>query len=274
MSTEQIETIMKNEKLEDLDIQKINQLAYNLNDLEEFERRVKNPYSKIISVLIHKKLDEDEAKIIWKNLVTHMKSLETTLKRPVGINVASVDYIENIKTISQDMKIMFEDEFESISKIATVDDLTGLYKREVLDIFIKKIYEKSKRKSSFFSFIMIDIDDFKNVNDTYGHQKGDEVLAEISKIIKNSIRTMDIAFRYGGEELSVIFPDTKKDDAFKIAEKIRVNIEKKYTNNMNITVSIGISSNEDKSSDQIEIIKNADELLYEAKNNGKNQVKV
>ena len=274
MSTEQIETIMKNEKLEDLDVQKINQLAYNLNNLEEFEKRVKNPYSKIISVLIHKKLDEDEAKTIWKNLVTHMKSLESTLKRPVGINVASVDYIENIKTISKDMKIMFEDEFESISKIATVDDLTGLYKREVLDIFIKKIYEKSKRKSSFFSFIMIDIDDFKNINDTYGHQKGDEVLEEISKIIKNSIRSMDIAFRYGGEELSVIFPDTKKDDAYKIAEKIRVNIEKKYTNNMNITVSIGISSNEDKSSDQIEIIKNADELLYEAKNNGKNQVKV
>ena len=274
MSSEQIETIIKNEKLENLDTKKINELAYNANSIEEFAKRINNPYSKIISVLIHKKLDELEAKFTWDKLVTHMKSLEKTLKRPVGINVASVDYIENIKNTSEDMKVMLEDEFETISKIATIDELTSLYKREVLDIFIKKIFEKAKRKKNNFSFLMIDIDDFKDVNDTYGHQKGDEVLARISKIIKQSIRSMDVAFRYGGEELSVIFPDTKKDDAFMIAQKIRENIQKEYENDMKITVSIGVSSNEEIKKDEQEIIKSADELLYEAKNNGKNQVRV
>ncbi len=274
MSSEQIETIIKNEKLENLDTKKINELAYNANSIEEFAKRINNPYSKIISVLIHKKLDEKEAKDTWNRLVTHMKSLEKVLNRPVGINVASVDYIENIKNITEDMKVMLEDEFESISKIATIDELTSLYKREVLNIFIKKVFEKARRKNSAFSFIMIDIDDFKDVNDTYGHQKGDEVLTKISKIIKQSIRSMDIAFRYGGEELSVIFPDTKKHDAFKIADKIRVNIQKEYADDMKITVSIGVSSNEDSKKDEEQIIKSADELLYEAKSNGKNQVKV
>ncbi|MGA1932393.1 GGDEF domain-containing protein [Arcobacter sp. YIC-464] len=273
MSSEQIETIIKNENLEDLDIKTINELAYNKDILNNFTTKVNKPYSKIISVLIHKKLEESQAKVTWTEIVTHMKSLEKTLKRPVGINVASVDYIENIKNSSEDMRIILENELESISKIATIDDLTSLYKREVLDVFIKKIYEKAKRKNSCFSFVMIDIDDFKNVNDTYGHQKGDEVLNKISTIIKKSIRQMDIAFRYGGEELCVIFPDTKKQDAVNIAEKIRENVQKEYQNDMEITISLGVSDNTDSSKNEKEIIEIADKFLYEAKNSGKNIVK-
>lgn len=273
MSSEQIETIIKNENLEDLDIKTINELAYNKDILNNFTTKVNKPYSKIISVLIHKKLEESQAKVTWTEIVTHMKSLEKTLKRLVGINVASVDYIENIKNSSEDMRIILENELESISKIATIDDLTSLYKREVLDVFIKKIYEKAKRKNSSFSFVMIDIDDFKNVNDTYGHQKGDEVLNKISTIIKKSIRQMDIAFRYGGEELCVIFPDTKKQDAVNIAEKIRENVQKEYQNDMEITISLGVSDNADSSKNEKEIIEIADKFLYEAKNSGKNIVK-
>ncbi|MGM0518288.1 MAG: GGDEF domain-containing protein [Campylobacterota bacterium] len=270
MRKEEIETIIENETLESLDIDTINIFAYDKKELKKYIKTSKTPYSNILTVLIHSQLSETTAKHVWKDIVKHLKKLEKQLHRKVGIIVATVDYMHNIKKTKSKLKIISEDNFDSISEIATKDELTKLYDRDVLEIFLEKVNEKAIREKSNYSFMMFDIDDFKVVNDTHGHQKGDEVLAKISDILTSNIRKMDIAFRYGGEELCAIFPDANKDQAYEIAEKIRKKIQEEYENSLKTTVSVGVCDNSE-SNDTQDIIKKADELLYEAKESGKNK---
>ena len=113
---------------------------------------------------------------------------------------------------------------------------------------------------------MCDIDDFKKVNDEYGHQKGDRVLKKVSKIIKNTIRNVDIAGRYGGEEFLMIFPNTTYKKAENACQRIRKKIQKESM----VTISIGIAGISDETTK--EIVKKVDDCLYKAKSKGKNCV--
>jgi diguanylate cyclase (GGDEF)-like protein len=124
---------------------------------------------------------------------------------------------------------------------------------------------------------MLDIDHFKKVNDTFGHDHGDIVLRKIAEILNISLRTSDIPCRYGGEEFIVILPETDSEKAFKLAERIRKKIENTIIiingNKINTSVSIGLS--ELKKNEKFdELIKRADIALYNAKNNGRNQTKI
>lgn len=147
--------------------------------------------------------------------------------------------------------------------LSETDHLTGLYNSSKLNNDLKKY----KIKKSLISLALIDLDDFKKINDTYGHLKGDKVLKEFSDIIKSSIRSNDKAYRYGGDEFVIIFENIKKYDAKKIIERIKDNIEK-----LNIKFSVGIEDSQNVKID--ELIKNADEKAYIAKRKGKNKIVV
>ena len=174
-------------------------------------------------------------------------------------------------------------EREHISKLQdmiNIDGLTELYNhRYFCDILSDKI-NYGKINNQPVSMIFMDIDYFKNYNDTYGHQKGDDVLKKIGYIIKANIRTGDIPARYGGEEFAVILPNTTEDEAMCIAEKLRRKIELEYFEgeenqpNGKITTSIGVSVYPDKAKDEVELIKSADDALYRAKFFKKNRVEV
>ncbi len=157
---------------------------------------------------------------------------------------------------------------------SSVDGLTGLYNRHQFDINLNQEFNRSQRYNTPFTLAMIDIDHFKNINDTYGHQFGDYVLKEISQIIQNTFRKTDIVFRYGGEEITIIMPETNSNNALLPLEKLRNKISKHNFNNQNVTISIGVAdfNNDIKTSN--DILKKADEMLYYAKENGRNQVKV
>lgn len=155
------------------------------------------------------------------------------------------------------------------------DPLTGLYNRRVLEASIEKGLEKNSENG--VSILMIDIDNFKSINDQYGHQFGDDVLKNISFAVKEELRKQDVGCRYGGEEFCVVLPDTRKDHAVQIAERIRSKVENhkfSYVNQMaHFTVSIGVASSQ---ADQLmasrSLIRAADQALYEAKHKGKNRV--
>ena len=202
-------------------------------------------------------------------------------KKTVGILV-----IEDLPSIDLDkimiMTMQFALEmkrvllYEKVEELAITDGLTGLYSRRYFLGRLDEETNRSKRYKFGFAFLMIDIDNFKKCNDTYGHLVGDVALKEVGRVIKESIREIDLASRYGGEELSILLPETARKGALLVAERIRERIGgnafKAYDEELRLTVSIGISIFPGDAKNTKELIEHADKALYTAKRSGKNLV--
>jgi diguanylate cyclase (GGDEF)-like protein len=164
--------------------------------------------------------------------------------------------------------------FEAVQQLAATDSLTGIFNRREFLKIAERDFNRSKRYNHDLSLLMIDIDDFKKVNDSYGHLVGDRVLVELASIFSTHLRVTDVFARYGGEEFIALLPETNLDNAFKIADRLCDLISKfpirTQAGVVNVTVSIGVSSL-DKANSLLELISYADFALYEAKNKGKNQ---
>ena len=160
---------------------------------------------------------------------------------------------------------------EALEKLSQLDTLTQIANRFSLDISMQNRYDIYLRHKKVFALILIDIDNFKSVNDIYGHLVGDEVLKEVSQLIKNNIRDTDIFGRWGGEEFMIICEETDCAGAYELAEKIRIVMENKGLATVGRkTISLGIAQIEDNIT-IMEFIKRADDALYYAKDNGKNR---
>lgn len=161
--------------------------------------------------------------------------------------------------------------------LATTDGLTELYNHRYFQEQMIQNIETSKRYNKNFSLIMIDIDFFKKFNDTYGHQAGDAVLQQVAKILKTNIRSSDIACRYGGEEMTVILPNAKKEEAILTARKLCKTVAStpfvlNQKTTVNVTISLGVSTYPEDGTTPSEMIECSDQFLYKAKENGRNQV--
>ena len=162
---------------------------------------------------------------------------------------------------------------KKIQKLATFDSLTNVYIRRAIMAIIESEYERSKRYQTSFSVVMIDIDHFKNVNDTYGHSVGDSVLVRIAEIIRTSIRKTDALGRYGGEEFIVSLPGTEESHASIVAEKLRKKVsEYDFPKVGRVTMSLGVAGMSQQLQSTGDLIKEADKKLYIAKHEGRNRV--
>jgi two-component system cell cycle response regulator len=163
-------------------------------------------------------------------------------------------------------------------ELAIVDGLTGLNNRRYLDNHLKILFDRAAVRGRPISVCMTDIDRFKLVNDTYGHDVGDEVLREFAARIRSTVRGADLACRYGGEEFVVIMPDTAMEVATSVAERLRAIIEDKpfyvrsIDRELSITASLGIATSNGAFGTPDELLKQADKALYEAKHTGRNRV--
>ena len=160
---------------------------------------------------------------------------------------------------------------------AVTDDLTGLYNRRYFDRHLNVLLGKAQEQERNLAVMILDIDHFKSVNDTYGHDVGDVVLREFSARVKRNIRGVDLACRFGGEEFVVLMPDTDVSNAEMIAERVRQSIgekpfEIKAQRPLTVTVSVGVSLNESMADTPESLIKRADLALYRAKREGRNRV--
>ncbi|WP_345992984.1 diguanylate cyclase [Sulfurimonas sp. HSL-1716] len=157
--------------------------------------------------------------------------------------------------------------------ISTIDKLTNVFNRRRIDELLSLEIEKARRYGEVFSLVLIDIDHFKKVNDTFGHHTGDEVLKGVAAILQNNIRKLDFLGRYGGEEFMIICPETGKDGTMSLAEDIRRKIdEHAFATVDHVTISMGVTTYRDKEDDEASLFKKCDAALYLAKNEGRNRV--
>lgn len=231
-------------------------------------------YYKILLLLTHESYGKDEAKSLWHKIMNHLNDLNHKLGRNVGVSVATLDYLSNLRNKLSTPVIIEEDKSAFVSKTTTKDELTGLYLRTVFDVVLKQNIEETNRGDTSLSLLMIDIDDFKTINDAYGHLTGDHVLRKIGFTISDFARKMDFPARYGGEEFAIIMPKADVEQAFIAAERIRKIIAQLKFKEFSVTVSIGISQANRKVNTPEKLIHAADTALYEAKNKGKNCVVV
>jgi len=164
----------------------------------------------------------------------------------------------------------------SLEQLSVKDYLTGLLNYRSFDSMFDFLVQKLEWSDESLSLILLDIDDFKLINDTYGHASGDTILAQLSEILTSSSRSSDIVFRTGGEEFSILLPNCSHELALEIGERIRVSVQKHifYLTNgktVSLTVSIGVSSSPQTPIDVLKI--EADNAMYKAKHSGRNLVK-
>jgi len=189
--------------------------------------------------------------------------------------------IQNIAIVIYDVteaaigKQALEKANEELARLSKTDKLTQLNNRGYWEECLVLEFDRFKRTKQQVTLIMFDIDHFKQVNDTYGHQAGDEVIRQTSKTVRRTIRKTDIAGRYGGEEFSVILVDTGIDDAFILSERLRKRIEAlnvKYEDvKIKFEISIGVSELDESVGDYKEWLERSDKALYYSKENGRNQ---
>ena len=164
--------------------------------------------------------------------------------------------------------------------LAIRDGLTGLYNHGYLLDALAGEVSRAMRYDRPLSVIFLDVDHFKQYNDQFGHQRGDMVLKQVSQILKDEIRKTDIAARYGGEEFVLVLPETSKQDAFVVAEKVRKAVQESIANDVadegptTVTISAGVASYMEDGTDATELIAKADAAVYTAKNDGRNAVRL
>ncbi|OOZ38972.1 hypothetical protein BOW53_13525 [Solemya pervernicosa gill symbiont] len=210
-------------------------------------------------------------------LAMHRDQILDTL---VGDNPMTRNLLQLMsKVIKLNTKRIINDQAEilELASHANVDGLTGLYNRRWLDNALARLLEQSNDEDKSLAILLLDVDKFKNYNDTQGHQGGDCALIALGDVLKTVVRPYDFATRYGGEEFLVLLPNTDKEEALSIAERVREATERRaiaYPDGRelpSVTVSIGLAVNRPGSTPE-SLINSADELLYRAKEEGRNRV--
>lgn len=165
---------------------------------------------------------------------------------------------------------------ERLKKMAVTDELTGLPNRREAMNRLREMWAANERHGCAFGCIMIDLDRFKHINDTYGHAVGDQVLQDISHALRNGMRASDVVFRVGGEEFLVLCPHTEPAGTESCAEKLRQEIERLALNRagrtLHVTISVGVAHRQPEMDAPDDLIRRADEALYAAKRGGRNRV--
>lgn len=256
------------------------QITENLRQVQQAKQKVRLVAA--VTFLLGISIAVGTSTILVRSIV-HPLSI---LKKGVA-NLGNGDFSHRILLTNQDelgqlaaafnlMIAQLEQSQKALKDLANIDELTGVYNRREFNKLLKHELERSERYSHCFSLLLLDIDYFKKLNDTYGHQAGDEALRQIAAILKQEVRELDRVARYGGEEFVIILPETSTASAYAVVERIRQVISS-YSLSFNgetikMTISGGLATFPEDGSDSESLIYAADQALYTAKRSGRNQI--
>lgn len=246
--------------------------------MEEF-KSLKDTKFEVVRILLGKELDykfsDLKSKIIIPLIFDKKLIGGICFYTRQNMDYASFRYFD---IMISELLAIFKMKYQYTEKefMSVLDGLTGLYNRRQFEIGLEQEYNRTKRHPSDFSLAILDIDFFKKVNDTYGHQYGDYVLKTVANLMKQAFRKTDLLYRYGGEELIMIMPETNIEGAIIPVQRLRRMIEE-YDFDYNgvkakVTASIGLTMNYSEFNSPAELLKSADEALYKAKESGRNRV--
>ena len=246
-------------------------------------------YADLMHLLSHRRFPEDEARRLWQGILKHKRKLTSRLGRDPGVRVAALDYLTNVRHVLQSARILDRGDFEQLRSSVYVDELTGLYNRRHIQTMYQREVRRARRYSNSLSVMTIDIDSFKQINDTHGHAAGDQVLVALAELLREVCRATDTIGRLGGDEILVLLPEARKSDAFALAERIRRAAREKRISvraevgsgkeasgedrqSIGFSISIGVATYPDDSQESAELLELSDEALYASKRRGRDVV--
>ncbi len=232
----------------------------------------------LIHILTNLDLTTGEAMDSWGRIIDHWEGLCGVLRRQISLRTAICDYFCSIDRRLYNPKLVELKLFEQIDTLSKYDNLTNLFNRHYFDDVLARELARATRHRTPLSLLLIDLDDFKKVNDVHGHLAGDKVLRHIAGIMLEEKRTEDIAVRLGGDELAIILPETEKDSVLVIARRIHQRVETTpllYNGQViPLTLSAGVASFPRDGTNVKDLLNKTDRALYQAKAAGKNTISV
>jgi diguanylate cyclase (GGDEF)-like protein len=230
-------------------------------------------FSDLLYAISHHYVAPGLAEVVWSRILQHKLSMSATLGRDVRITVATLDYLSNVMAVLTSPRLISEAYAAEIAALSMRDGMTGLYNHTSCYELLEQELRNHRRYGQGVSLILIDIDDFKRVNDRHGHQEGDRILIELAKTITAEVRESDMCCRFGGEEFAAILPSTLRlSEANEIAERIRRRTTTISCGEESVTISLGIATCDHTIRSARDLVEMADRALYRAKNNGKNRI--
>ncbi|MDF1566366.1 MAG: GGDEF domain-containing protein [Deltaproteobacteria bacterium] len=240
---------------------------------EQIEERGGVFFSDLFYTISHHYFAPDVAESLWGEVTKHKLAMTKALGRNVRITVATLDYLSNITGQIESLTLISETHAAEITALSMRDGMTGLYNHSSCYELLELEFRNHRRYGAGLSLFLVDIDDFKLVNDRHGHQEGDRVIIQLARTMTEQVRDSDICCRLGGEEFVAILPFTSRPEiALEIAERVREKVMTIRCGGEAVTISAGIAVCDQQVRSSRELLENADRALYSAKRRGKNRV--
>jgi diguanylate cyclase (GGDEF)-like protein len=251
-------------------------LVAEVEDLAE--REGTGVFAELFYLLAHIRFKDDEAERHWTSVMQLRGVMAKALGYKIDLSVALVNYFVQVNRRLKNPKLIELRVFEETRASAFVDDLTGLHNFRFFQKYLGWEVTRRERHGGSFSIVMGDIDNFKSYNDRFGHDQGNHTLLSVARTLVEASREEDVVARYGGEEFVIIMPETTKDAAAQVADRVRAAVEDLKLSDDDplhrVTISLGVANYPGDATSPEDLLRCADRAMYTAKARGKNQVQL